>query len=741
MVALLASVAWAHGAVARAEGCPAVTEQVRQAQAAHRSLLAGALPDCRAYEQVSPVEKRGVDVKGEPGLVQAAPDGHGITFWTAEPLPGTVGSYAPASYLSVRSPAATGWSTHGLEPLVPPSNSEDVVGLSTDLTRAIDSVGGEQAARPCLAPAVEVCAGFLEGNDYIEDATGAFQLFASLGSPAPALRFVDATPGGSRVLFVTRAKLASQATSGVPNLYEWDEAQPPAERISLVGVLPTGAAPEQGSLGGPGGPAVQGEGIELPFYTQHTISEDGTKAFFSDIKTGIVYMRELGPNKTIQISAGEKAFWRDSTSNGEYVFYTEEGKSHEGEELYRFNVRRFTESLKPEPEALAEAREPITEGVNEGAKGVLGVLGISEADGSYAYFVARGELASNQNANGETPVPGAPNLYEWHEGAFTFIGRPEAEEDWYPRSQPQAKPGTSSAGEKASRVSPDGRALLFSSAGKQSPYNNNGLFEFYLFDAGQPLSSTNPHCVTCNPNGVPATASASLERFNPAVGLTPPERNAFVTHNLSNDGHRVFFETEEALAPGDANLQNDIYEWEAAGSGSCQSTAQNGGCLYLISTGQSTQRSYFGDASANGSDVSFFTGESLVSQDQDENFDLYDARADGGILDQNPLAPPAPCAQEGTCREMSSNTASMFGAPSSTSFSGSGNLPAVPPTGTVAPRGRTAAQIRAHKLAKALTACRRFRSRSRRASCRRRARNSFVAPKARRAGHHRRAGR
>ena len=97
------------------------------------------------------------------------------------------------------------------------------------------------------------------------------------------------------------------------------------------------------------------------------------------------------------------------------VFYTE------GEELYRFNVDKFEESKKPESEALAEAREALT----SGAAGVLGTLGIATENGSYAYFVATGVLASNENGNKEKAEAGKANLYEWHDGETVFIARLE----------------------------------------------------------------------------------------------------------------------------------------------------------------------------------------------------------------------------------------------------------------------------------------------------------------------------
>ncbi len=154
-----------------------------------------------------------------------------------------------------------------------------------------------------------------------------------------------------------------------------------------------------------------------------------------------------------------------------------------------------------------------------------------------------------------------------------------------------------------------------------------------------------------------------------------PGARAFLTRNLSEDGSRVFFQTQEALVPQDKNGQTDVYEWEREGAGSCEHasasfSASNGGCLYLISTGESDKPSYFGDASANGSNVFFFTRQSLVGQDRDENYDIYDARIDGGIAAQNPV-PSASCKGEECLGPAGS--APVFNAPSSATITGDGN--------------------------------------------------------------------
>jgi hypothetical protein len=695
------------GSVARAEGCSAATENVRQKQAQVRSPLAAALPDCRVYEQVSPVDKNTVDASGEANKVEASPPGAGVTFFAVAPFPQSAGSGQLPTYLSARLPGDE-WST-----LVSTGSVESVVGLTGDLSRAIVKVTSLQATT--CEPTVVVCGGFGEGNIYIrDDATGAFQFIATAGPNE--VGFADATPGGSPILFETKAKLTSEAEPGVNNLYEWNEAKPPTKRISLAGVLPGGVVPKQGAYAGPGGGATFREaplGNKWHYYTQHTISDDGSRIFFSDAETGDIYMREpqAEPAVTIPISKGE-AFWRAATPDGSYVFYSE------GEDLFRFNVDRFTNSEEPEATALAEAREQLT----TKAEGVLGVLGISERDASYVYFVALGKLADNENANGETALPGTHNVYEWHEGVVTFIARPEVEANWRGWTDQTNEPQGPAGGQQAARVSFDGRYLLFDSIAKLSSYNNNGFSELYLYDAGQPFSSHNPTCVSCNPAQSPATANVHLTDANVNLVAVPISRNAFLTHNLSSDGHRVFFETTESLLPGDANLQDDVYQWEANGEGSCEGEVQNGGCLYLISTGQSTQRSYFGDASANGDDVFFFTRQSLVSQDQDNNVDLYDANVEGGIPGQNTSSGAKGCGGEATCRGKSSNTLLVFGAPSSTTFSEPDNLMPLPPS----PPSHV--ETRAEKLSKALRACR-SKSRSRRERCKLTAQKRYGTPK------------
>jgi hypothetical protein len=143
-----------------------------------------------------------------------------------------------------------------------------------------------------------------------------------------------------------------------------------------------------------------------------------------------------------------------------------------------------------------------------------------------------------------------------------------------------------------------------------------------------------------------------------------------VTHNLSSSGDQFFFQTTDALLPADTNGLSDVYEWEADGAGSCQSSAEDGGCIYLISTGTSTEPSQIADSSPSGDDVFFLTEQPLVGQDEDALIDVYDARVGGGLASQNPQRPPE-CAGE-ACKGASTQAPAAKGAGSAV-FQGPGN--------------------------------------------------------------------
>ncbi len=584
--------------------CSTETEQIRLEQEQRDG---ASLPDCRAYEQVSPTDKNLADASGRAGLVQSARKGDAVTFFSILPLPGTPGSSSFPIYLSTR--GEQGWSRPQglLLPTTPGPIGGSVLGWSEELTDVLTEASGE---------AGDIAASDNYGQEYIALGSG------GIGKGAPYI--AGATPDGSAVILEDEAPLVSGAIDGKPNVYEWHK-----NRLSLI-MADAAAGPAAGARG--------------KSYTEDTISKDGSRVFLTDLENGLIYMDEPEVGRKIPVSKGP-ATWEAATPDGSNAFYLE------GNELYKFDVN-------------AETVEPL-------ATEVIGTLGVS-ADGSYVYFA-------------KSPA----DIYVWHDGEVALVATVSESSDasdWY--SACVCGGGGDSTGAKSSRVAADGHTLLFSSTEPLTGYDNAGHFELYLYH-----TATNAvTCVSCNPLGHEATSNAYLTHNN--LAGSPVIRMTTLTRNLSASGQRVFFQTEEGLVPSDINGQMNVYEWEQEGVGSCP--AGSDGCTYLLSTGQSTSESYFGDASSEGEDAFFFTRQSVVALDQDYNDDLYDARVNGGIAGQNYL-PQTPCSSEETCAGPAA-AVPAFTTPTSAVFSGSGNL--LPPVSATPATPKTKAKKQSVKKGK-----------------------------------------
>jgi hypothetical protein len=146
--------------------------------------------------------------------------------------------------------------------------------------------------------------------------------------------------------------------------------------------------------------------------------------------------------------------------------------------------------------------------------------------------------------------------------------------------------------------------------------------------------------------------------------------------NLRADGKHAVFQSTEALVSRDNDKVQDVYEWEEQGVGSC---TRPGGCVYLISSGQSETPNYLFGVSQSGSDIFFTTTDVLVGGD-DNTLSIYDARVNGGF----PEAPVKECEGEG-CKPGLTTPPPL--APSVTGAIGpSGNVP--PPRRKPCPKGK-----------------------------------------------------
>jgi hypothetical protein len=708
------------------EPCP--NEPLREQQASTF------LPDCRAYEMVSPVEKNGGDVSGVPSRTRAALSGNAVQFTSMTAFGDAHGTDSIGTeYISERE--ANGWATHGIAPAQEPPAfglwwsryqgefSED---LSTGVFFALSPLTDQD-------PNVAHLRNLYLRRDLLTPGVGDYQLLTGCTgctsplAPTPIASsetdpaFTGASTDFRHVIFESPVALTPDVTDAVNNLgalgpvlYESVDGH-----VRTAGVLPDGSVASQ-SAAGMGAHNAGGDGQ----FTQDTISADGSRIVFTagpytDLDTlfglpgvmglvGDLYMRIDG-SQTIQLNVSERegnldtpgtqpALYGGASRDGSKVFFmspellTDDSTPGGGMNLYMYDT---SAPAGHHLTLITHDSEPADDGT--GTLRAAYVIGTS-TDGSYVYFWGTNSLLAGQNI-GEGNAKKL--LYVWHAGTLRLVG---SDGSFTQREQSWGESGFSvPANPKLARVSPDGRHIAFATAlvsmAQSVGYDNHNpscedggaCLELYLYDYG----ADHLTCASCDPSGAPPLGDASWATRPPDTTTLGP--TAHLNHPMSADGQRVFFDTPDPLVTRDTNGKRDVYEYDATT-----------GKVSLISTGRSSSDSLFADASPSGNDVFFTTRQQLVGIDTDEATDLYDARVNGGIAAQSPPGTVA-CAGE-ACRGVFGGTPGALSF-ASTLFEGAGNL--APPPASRAKK----ATSRSRRLAKALTACKHKHNRAKRKKC------------------------
>jgi hypothetical protein len=367
---------------------------------------------------------------------------------------------------------------------------------------------------------------------------------------------------------------------------------------------------------------------------------------------------------------------------------------------------------------------------------VQGVMGVS-ADGSHVYFIAQGVL-TGANLEGGEPAEGADNLYMYEQdeaypaGRTVFIATLPGDETASGDEQPETAQWTSHT--DGVSVTPDGDFLVFTSRGALTGDGSGGSGgeQVYRYDGvsgGLARVSVGEHGF--DDDGNDGGGSATIVRPFSKVGQ--PRRDP----SMSDDGSVVVFQSPVGLTARalndvpvngkgeSADLAQNIYEWDAPGTHGCGEAA---GCIYLISDGQDASEiggeNGLTDSSvellgtdASGGDIFFSTVDRLVPSDTNSQLDYYDARVDGGF--------PAPVEVKGCEGEACHGpgpAGGVFGSLPSETLVGEGNLS--PSTGGGKPPV-VVGVTRAQKLAKALAGCRKDKVHRRRVACERQARRRY----------------
>jgi hypothetical protein len=691
------------------------------------------LPDGRAWEMVTPVDKRGARFEPEPtngsgvGYVEAASDGHGLAYEAREPVTENPrASVFNNAVIAQRGPS--GWSSQEFllsEKLteeehaeVPSSGLGDtmVSALSSDLSGAV--VEPSPSFLTPLGPEAPGAAQASERTLYLHDNADDTYLplvtsadvpagTAFGGNPGPhgssveqQVRFIAATPDLSHVLFASPLRLTPEAVEGScveeykeceTNIFEWSGGH-----IELVSILPNGE-PLPHSNGLRSGEVGRSDGLNVV----GALSNDGRRVVwaasvgpYSEEEPHTSYVRDMVEGKTEQFG-GQFSLYEGASADGSRVFYLEHG------ELYVFEFANDTTTQVTASHLDGEVKAGVIDGF---------IMNASE-DGSRIYYAASGVLAPGA-------IAGEPNLYLSHyDGSSwktSFVATLSKADDFSKFARQfftQEPKEWHQVDGPVSRASHDGRYLAFMSNRSLTGYDNLDAVsgeadeEVYLYDA----TTGALRCVSCNPTGarpigIYVHTLVSYEGALPLVdvrgfwgehwlaGFLPQWHKDPTAWGLGNfatfryqprylsDSGRMFFDSSDALVPQDTNGLMDVYEYEPSGVGGCSSdgvtfSSVSQGCADLISSGTSSEESAFMDASENGDDAFFVTNEKLVLEDVDTTGDVYDAHVCTTAVPCHPapVVPPA-CTTGDSCKSSPSPQPELFGPSPSETFNGTGNV-------------------------------------------------------------------
>jgi hypothetical protein len=685
------SLALWSGAASAAGECP--NEARRKEQNARY------LPDCRAYEMVSPAEKNGSDIVGANNMPHLSDSGDRASFESFAGFGEDHGSglIGFTQYVTTRH-GGEGWGTpFGVTPQPTKDIAQVIFGATNVVTfsdsldkaflRAYQLMGSTNPDLPH------------SGNFYVEDTeTGALEAATTPVGVDPStispFSFLFGYRGVSADLGVVAFEGFANLMPELPftsKLYAFNHG-----KLEVAGVLPDGSLPAGGSGGATTAVSLNSERMA------HEVSRDGSKVLFRSPVDGSkpeqLYMRRNGTS-TAWVSQSEASIPNPEPEGVEYIDTSADGKVLFGSRTpltesdpggAGWGLYVYTDSPNPETEQnLTFIARTTGEYANSEAKVSVSAdySGMSK-DAKRVYFFSESTAALPQQGT-----------YLWDEGTLHFVAptRVPLSEETSPNSYTNT----------VARASGDGRKLAFlirqelTEAPVGLDKNEVPQETMYLYDE----ASNSLRCVSCLPTGAPTSSPTTILPEVNVLGI-----NVLLEMNgrfLSKDGRYVFFSTRDALVPSDVNGVEDTYEYDS-----------QTGEVSLLSSGTDGNGSYFSDASPDGSNVLIVGRTSYLRQDPDDLIDVYDVRVNGGFVQPPPST--GSCVGD-ECQGVPSAAPSFNTA---SGFTGLGNV-VHSSSGKAKPKSLT----RAQKLRRALRACRRKHGKARH-RCEARARRRYGVHKA-----------
>jgi hypothetical protein len=573
------------------------------------------LPDCRAYEQLTPIDKEGAQEAYNYGPKVSSgaligEDGEHAVFEDAAVNWGTSPDSGQSPYFFSREEAHQGWTMRAGTPQ-PEFGAQQVEAqlYSTDLSEVALESGVHTSPGNGTSKDVELQAG---------PAGGPYAQVASVPRRQVEPGWVAASGDFSKlVLQVEDRELVTPRTktkSG-DDLYEYSNGH-----LSQVNV----------GVGTCGAKIVNGEELKGVRSSSHAVSADGSRVFFeaatgsncSNPEPTHLYIREAGA-KTIDI--GAYSFMAASPDGGEVLVASETGEA-----VKYFIYRTETGTTK---EIFAGAPGETIK-VSQEFKAIYFISQGGEVD-RYDVSTESSELALVVNLNNsgtglEATTSPDGRLFYFHGGVPDVPG--ESQAFLYDSAE-----GSVHCLSCASSFDPEPKLAAY------FPIEGQNL---------GPLQQRNgiPSITSISPNG-------DFAFFDTPAALVPGDVDGEVAPTPQT---QVEFQSQE-FSPS-----SDVYEWRKDGVDECEELQ---GCLALITNGRGGFLNLLLGISPSGRDVFIYTRSELLPQDNDNAGDIYDARIDGGF----PGAPPGAVECEGdACSTPAS--APNDPTPASETFTGPGDI-------------------------------------------------------------------
>jgi hypothetical protein len=660
---------------------------------------AAGLPDCRAYEMVTPVYKGSGDVTTESaGVYEEAAvsqDGQSLTIWSTAGFAGASGNTAGTGSPYLLGRGGSGWVSTSMELAESQFLSPAPVELGPFwFGGSVDGRTEVLMARGVTRPSNTLDIYQSRSDGSVLDLASVLPASAP-SMPVEALKNLaeigesGVSADASHVFFHTNdLHWPFDATElGWQSLYEYagtGNATP-----MLVGVNNKGELISQcgTALGGLETMRRNSAG-NYTRMNHNAISADGRIVFFTALKPsgteGVcsspsppvneVYARVdngLADARTVAISEPTNedceqcdtepgvlanAMFEGASEDGSKVFFTTTQPLLGGDGSE--NIYEYDFDAPPGQSKIIR----VSGGDSTVSNPTAGVVGepvqVSE-DGSHVYFAATGVLTTMSNSQGESAQQGAANLYVFERdahypaGRIAFIGTlSSTDTQLWQREINLAAAGTVLPG--GADTTPDGRFLVFASAADLTPDDTSSVAQIFEYDSQTgSLVRVSVGQGGFNENGntseFPAQVPSPDFAFKGRSGVADP-RNYWSHMAVSSDGSYVFFSSHNALTPNaplEHSHENELGE-HVYDTGPTVYEYHEGN-VYLIAkpghTGSFVPAQLIG-TDTSGADVFIGTTEQLVGQDTDTNGDIYDARIGGGF----PVSPSRPECSGDACQ-------------------------------------------------------------------------------------------